>query len=179
MTALLAPRLWRMVILPAVAFSVLAATTEDRAFILVLNIVQFGLAIAVVTAFSPEVWRILVRQRPMTRGSWMAYGIWVGWGAVVWRTAESLIWRFLGQPPWLVNSDVTSAYLYMGCVGALAHIVRPGELDERIPAPEQIRIGLIIGTLAAIGLGFVYAPEIMALLHGGPMRGDLPAHIVG
>ena len=84
-----------MLVLPAVIFGVLSYGTNDRALILVLNIIQFGLGVAVVTAFTQEVWHILTGRRDMTRGSWMAYGIWLGWGAVVWRTGESLIWRFL------------------------------------------------------------------------------------
>lgn len=179
MNALLAPRLWRMFILPTLAFCALAYLTEDRALIMVLNIVQFGFASAVVTAFTPEVWRVMTGTRGMSRGSWMAYGIWMGWGAVVWRTGESLIWRAIGQPAWLINSDVTSAYLYFGCIAAAAHIIRPGELDERIPARETIRIGVIVGALAALGLACVYASEILALIHGAPMRGDLPRNFVG
>ena len=87
--------------------------------------------------------------------------------------------RFLGQPVWLINSDVTSAYLYFGCIAAAAHIIRPGELDERIPAPEQIRIGIIVGVLAALGLAIVYAPDIMTLVHGLPIRGDAVRRAVG
>lgn len=178
-SALMAPRLWRMLVLPLLGFLALAWATEDRALILVLNIVQVGVATAVVVAFTPEVLRILLGRRDMTRGSWMAYGIWVSWGSIVWRTAESLVWRLLGQPPWIINSDLTSFYLFWGCVGAAAHIVKPGELDERIPPRETIRIGVIVGALVAVGLGVVYAPEIMALLGHRPVQGYVMPRWVG
>jgi hypothetical protein len=85
MRNLFASRIWMLLVLPALIFSLLSYFTEDRALILVLNIAQAATATAVVVAFTPEAVRILWSRTPMNRGSWMAYGIWVSWGFVIYR----------------------------------------------------------------------------------------------
>jgi hypothetical protein len=166
MRNLFASRIWALVVLPVLIFAALAYFTEDRALILVLNIVQVAIAVSVVVAFTPEVFRILTSRTAMNRGSWMAYGIWMSWGSVIYRTVISLTWRFMGQPAWIVNSDLVSWGFFWGIVGAACHIIKPGELNERVPTRELIRIGLILGFAVAVGLTIVNGPEIMAAWHG-------------
>lgn len=160
-----------MVVLPIAVFAVLALATEDRALIIVLNIVQVAVAVAVVVAFLPEMGRIIFTNDPMNRPSWLAYGIWVSWMAVVYRSFESLAWRIMGQPSWLINSDLTSAYLFMGTVGAISHIVKPGGLNERVPPREWIRIGVIIGLAVAMALLTIYGADIATAWTGPHDRG--------
>jgi hypothetical protein len=150
-----------MIVLPAVAFALLCLSTEDRALILTLNIVQASFATTVIVAFLPEVGRILFTREPMARASWLIYGIWISWVAVDYRTGLSLTWRLLGQPAWLVNSDFTSAYLFMGALGAMSHIIRPGGLEARIPSREWIKIGLIAGLSVAVAGGLVWGHDIV------------------
>ena len=166
MKNLFASRIWMLLVLPAFVFFLLSYFTEDRALILVLNIAQAATATAVVVAFTPEVARILWSRTPMNRGSWMAYGIWVSWGFVIYRTVLSLVWRFLGQPTTLVNSDWVSVGFYGGVIGAICHIIKPGELNERVPTKEVIRIGLLLGGAVAVGLTVVNFPEIQAAWQG-------------
>lgn len=160
------PRLWALVVAPLVAFGLMAYATEDRAFILALNIVQAAAASAVVVAFLPEIGRIIFGREPMRRDAWLVYGVWVSWCDVLYRTIESLVWRILGQPSWIINSDFTSAYLWFGIIAAISHIIRPGGLNDRVPAREWIRVGVIIGSAVLVALGVIYADDIKAAWFG-------------
>jgi hypothetical protein len=166
MRNLFASRIWMLLVLPALVFTLLAYFTEDRALILVFNIAQAATATAVVVAFTPEAMRILWSKAPMNRGSWMAYGIWVGWGFVLYGNALSLVWRFMGQPAWLVNSDWVSVRFFGGIIAATCHIIKPGELNEKVPTREMIRIAVILGAAVAVGLTVVNWPEIQSAWRG-------------
>ena len=162
------PRLWTMVSLPLLAFLALAWGTDDRTLILVLNMVQIALATNVVVAFAPAVIRIVCDTGRIDKVSTLILGIWVSWAAVVYRTGESLIWRLLGQPSWLINSDITSAYLALGCLGAICHVAMPDALNEDVPPRRWVQIGAVMGLAIFIGLVVVYADEIGAAWRGEP-----------
>ena len=76
LTDFLAPRLWRMFVLPWAAFGALALLTNDNALILIETIVRVSLSVAVVVTFTRAVYDVLVERQPMNRGSWIAYGVW-------------------------------------------------------------------------------------------------------
>lgn len=141
---------------------------RDQALILIENIVRVSIAVAVVITFTPAVYEVAVERQPMNRGSWIAYGVFWGWSSVAYAGIETLVWRLIGQPMWLVNSDLTSVGIFMACLGATAHIVRPGDLNDHLPRREMIRVGLLIGSAMAVGLTIVYLPEIYIAWKGGP-----------
>ncbi len=153
-------RFWYLLALPILVFVPLAYYTEDTALILVLNIVLASVASAITVTFTPEAMRILIGKGHMNRGDLFAYGIWLSWGAVVYRVIETLAWRYLGQPMWLVNSDITSGNLFISCVAGIFHIARPGELNDRLPIRQNIRIGIIVGLSVAAGLAVVERDDI-------------------
>lgn len=157
-----------MFLLPWIAFFVVAYLTNDTALILIGSIIRVSFAVAVVVTFTPAVYDIALGRKPMNRGSWIAYGVWWGWSSVAYSGIETLTWRLIGQPMWLVNSDVTSAGIFMAIIGGVAHIVRPGDLNEHLPRREMIRVGLLTGAATAVGLTIIYLPEIRSAWAGGP-----------
>lgn len=164
---LLAPRFWRMFVLPWVVWAGIAYFTNDQALILIENIIRVSLAAAVVITYSRECFDVLFGRQPMNRGSWIAYGIWWGWASVAYAGLQTLVWRLLGQPMWIVNSDISSLGIFMACIGAVGHIAKPGDINDELPRREQIRIGLIIGGALAVGLTLVYLPVICNAWNGG------------
>ena len=156
------PRWLSLYTLPLAAFAALSYATEDQALILILNIVLAAFATTIVVSFSGEQVRIAFDRGPMSRGAWFAFGIWWSWGAVDFRIGESLVWRYLNEPAWLINSDITSFGLFASCVGAIGHIVRPGDLAERLPRREVVKVALIAGAAVALGLAYLLWPDIRA-----------------
>lgn len=65
------------------------------------------------------------------------YGVWM------------LIWRLAGQPPWVINSDMTAFLVALATVAGLCYLAAPGSIDGHVPPRNRIMIG------AATGVGFL------------------------
>ena len=159
-------RFWVLIVLPPALFVFLSYMTQDQALILILSVVLTAISTTATVAFTPEAFRIIHADVPMTRSSYLVYGIWVSWSANVYGACLGLFWRFVGEPDWIPDSDFTSLRLFLLCVAGACHVIKPDGLTEHVPTREAIRVGLIVGAAVGIGLLIVYFPDICTAWHG-------------
>jgi hypothetical protein len=111
--AFLKSRLFWLFILPNIVFGIIAYLTPATGFIPVLNAALVALAIGVCLAYGPPVIAVLVGKRKMDRADWLGIGIFRSWSAVVVNRMWSIVWRYMGRPDWLLESDIVSYALWL------------------------------------------------------------------
>jgi hypothetical protein len=150
-------------ILPQVLFAVLAYATQGATLITILNTVVFASAAGVCLAYSPAVWDAMTAARSMDRSDWLCMGVFVSWFSIVVARSWSIIWRVLGRPPWLLDSDLISYSLYMAIWAAIFHLAAPGGIDDRVPPQRWINIGIAVSIFLLVAIGSAYYFEAFGL----------------
>ena len=163
---LTAPRFLWWVVLPHIAFFIVAFLTDAPALIAVLNSVDIALSVAVCIAFLPSAADAIFADRPADKAVFLTLGIFCGWEGQSLRSGWSMAWRALGMPDWFANTDITSYILFVIGAGALFHMLAPGVLDEEIPPKRWIKIGAWVGAGVLLAISLTYLHDISSFLHG-------------
>ena len=141
-----------------VAWAGLALATDAPGLIAVLNGLLFAVGCGVCVAFFATMWEAMRAARPRADQILVA-GIWWSWLAVVEQRVWSMVWRGLGTPLWLANSDLTTHFVSLALLAGLMHLAGPEAIDGRVPARHWVRIGAI----AAGGIALVMVLAILGL----------------
>lgn len=151
-------RFFWLFIMPNIVFGVIALATSATIMISVLNAALFAVAIGVCFAYGPPVLNTLVSGRTMDRADWLGIGIFCSWFSIVIIRAWSIIWRYLGKPEWLLESDIVSYALYLQLCAAVFHLAAPGAIGNRVPPRRWINIGVAVAVFifAALVLGYMF-----------------------
>lgn len=136
------------------AWGAVALATDAAGLIEVLNGLLLAVACGVCIAFFTNMWEALRAERPRSDQILVA-GIWWSWLAIVEQRVWSMVWRGLGTPLWLANSDLTTHFVSVALLAGLMHLAGPEAIDGRVPARQWVRIGAIVA--AGIALVVVLA----------------------
>ena len=137
-----------------VILGVIALMTEARVLIEVLNGLVFAIACGVIVAYIPTV-SAAVRLRRPGGSDILVVGIWLAWISLVEARIWSIVWRSLGSPRWLVNTDFTTHIIALAALAGIFHLAGPEAIDGRVPTRQWIRIGIIVALGAALSIGLI------------------------
>lgn len=155
--SLLRHRAVSLVLLPNLIFLAIIFAFGPR-LISVLNVINFGLACGVVFAYLPVAWGILKNDPnwPMDRAAYLGLGIFLSWLATLELRTYSMVWRWMGMPEWLSQSDVLTYALFTQLAAAVLHLAAPEAINSRIPTRRwvNIGIGMVILMITAIAVAF-------------------------
>lgn len=145
-------RILILAIVPNLVFALLAYATEDAFLISILNPAALSISLGVVAAYTPSSVKFLVSDEPPSAADWLGYGIVITWLAGIVSFFWSIYYRFHGQNPALLNTDIVSYIKWMYICGGLCHLRAPGSLREHVPKGQYIRVGGIIALAVFIFL---------------------------
>lgn len=154
-----ARRFWLMLMLPSLTFAAVALATPDQIFIIFLNFVLISLSTVICIAYGPEAYRILAGKSLLDEQGSVIVGIFTAWFTVIYLTVLNLFWRYLGQPSWIPNSDLTSFRIFLMCFAASMHI-RPHVMRERVPTRRLLNIGIGAAVVVFVTLIVVYSGDL-------------------
>ncbi len=157
-------RFLRWVVAPHAVFFAVAWWTEARDLIGVLNPIDIALSVAVCIAFLPSLIDGIWGDLPVDSAVFMVAGIFLAWDANAMRSAWSLVWRALGAPDWLANTDFTSYFLFILGYGAVCHLLAPGAIGESVPGKRWVKIGAWVGVGVFAAISFSYRDDIATAL---------------
>ena len=144
------------------AWGAVALATRAPALIELLNGLVLAVGCGVCVAFLANAGEAMRAERPRADQILVA-GIWWSWFAVIEQRVWSVVWRGLGTPMWLANSDFTTHFVSIALLAGLMHLAGPEAIDGRVPARQWVRIGLIV----AAGLGGFAVLVVCGLALGG------------
>ena len=139
-----AGRVIGLCLVPQLLFLVMNYVTDGGALITVLRMTLFAAAFGVCIAYLPAVIDAFTADRDLDRADWLCMGVFVSWAAVIVISAWSVLWRVLGKPTWLLDSDVIAYSLYMSLWAAAFHLAAPGSVKDRVPPRRWINIGIAV-----------------------------------
>ena len=143
---LAARRFWFMFVLPMLMFGVVAVATPN-----LLNFALISLSTVICIAYWPETYRILAEKSPLDEQSFLIIGIFGSWSTVIYMSALTLVWRYLDQPLWIPNSDLTSFRIFAMCGAAYMHI-QPHAMRPSVPTQRLLKVGYIAALVVFLGL---------------------------
>lgn len=155
-------RFFWLFIVPNLVFAVVALLTNATAMISILNLALLAGAIGVCLAYGPSVLNTLTTGRAMDRADWLGVGIFCSWFSIVVIRAWSIVWRYLGKPEWLLESDIVSYALYLQLCAVVFHLAAPGAIGDRVPARRWINIGIFVAALIFVALVLGYMFDALA-----------------
>lgn len=156
--AALKSRFFWLFIVPNIVFAVIALSTNASTLISVFNAALFAVAIGVCLAYGPPVFDSVLGSRYLDRADWLGLGIFCSWFSIVVMRGWSIVWRAVGKPEWLLESDIVTYALYLQLFAAVFHLAAPGALGDRVPPRHWINIGIVVAVLifTALGLGYFF-----------------------
>ena len=154
-------RFLRWIAIPHLTFFAVAWWTDAPDLIAVLNPVTIALSVAVCVAFLPSVIDAIWGVEPFNSAAFMILGVFWGWYGNALRQAWSMIWRALGAPQWLTNTDFTSYVLFILSYGAVCHLLAPGAIGETVPRHSAVKVGLWVGVGVFVSMSFAYRDTLL------------------
>jgi len=117
----------------------------------------FGIALAIVATWTPAAWRSF--RRGASEGEWqLIIAVSLTWFAIAARVGWSIAWRWMGQPPWMVDHPLFGFILWVGMLSGMLYITAPGTTGGDMPRHNwawliaaitvgALTSGLVIGSL--------------------------------
>jgi hypothetical protein len=143
-------RFWPFFILPNLLFAAVAMSTDAGWLIGILNSLLISLAAGVCCAYGPAAIRILFTHDPIEDSDCLSLGIFISWGAIIELRAWSVVWRWMGMPAALTNTDFITYGLFMSATAAVLHLGAPGGVNGRIPTTRWIKIGILVAAVVLL-----------------------------
>ncbi|MCJ2098921.1 hypothetical protein [Methylobacterium sp. E-046] len=119
-----------------------------------LRIARTVAAIAVSIAFLPGIVKALSTPWPTFSGQ-LILGIVLSWFGVAGSAGWVLIWSMAGQPQWMLDSNINGWFLWLQILGATLHLTAKHSVEDDIPRPNWIRLGIAVAFGVLIGIGFM------------------------
>ena len=157
-------RFLRWIALPHFVYFAVAWWTSAPDLIAVLNPVCIALSVAVCVAFAPGVIDAIWGRQPFDSSAFMIVGVFYGWYGNALRQAWSMVWRALGAPEWLANTDFTTYVLFILSCGAAFHLLAPGAIGEKVPRHSAVRIGMWVGVGVFVGMSLSYRDTLFSFV---------------
>lgn len=135
------------------SFWIVAAFTDFWDLFLTSNFVIIPLEFLIFLLYLPGFLSGLIKIE--SPGQALVMGIWINWTADLVQRLWGLVWRFSGQPHWMIVSDFITFILWMRAVGGIIHVTSPAVIEGRVPHSSWV----------TIALAFVAGLLTMALMH--------------
>lgn len=156
-------RIQSIIILPGLAYAVLASVTDATRLIPALILVVISTASAVCVAFTPNMIRCFQKGTPLDATAVVCLGIWVAWFDYIYRPALQLAYRLFPSLKWVIDSDFNSFGLYLALYAAMAHLIAPAVIDGQVPSRKWAGIGALVGLATLGGLMVAWWPEVVRM----------------
>lgn len=128
-----------------------------------LRIGRTLVAIAVSIAFLPGIFKALRTPWPSYSGQ-LILGIVLSWFGVAGSAGWVLIWASAGQPQWMLDSNINGWFLWLQILGGTLHLTAKHSVEDDIPRPNWIRLGVAVAIGVLIGIAFMAsAPDMHSL----------------
>ena len=142
------PLLWA-VIGWHVVWGAIALVTDAGPLIEFLNGLLLAVGSGVLVAFFTIMVHALRAERP-TSDQILIAGIWWSWLATVEQRVWSIVWRALGAPMALANTDLVTHFVSIMLLAGLMHMAGPEAINGRVPTRQWARIGAYVACGIAI-----------------------------
>ena len=157
-------RFLKWVALPHALFIAVAWWTEAHDLIGILNPIDIALSVAVCIAFLPSLVDTIWGSRPIDSAAFMVAGVFLGWESNALRSVWSMVWRGLGAPEWLANTDFTSYVLFILGYGAVCHLLAPGAIGENVPRARWVKVGAWVGVGIFAAISVAHRDDVAAAI---------------
>lgn len=116
----------------------------------IVNALSVSMAIGVVTAYLPGVIDS-IRRRGLSSGHYLVLGIVITWMATAVRNSWNWTWRWLGEPPWMINHIFVAFQVWVLFTAGILHMVAQDSIDGRIPRENWLKLGkwVFVGVFSA------------------------------
>ena len=154
---------WRFLglfVLPNIVFAVLAITAEALPLISILNLVVITLAVNICIAFAPSAIKSMFGTHQLNKVDFLTLGIFSVWFSIVLGTGMTLVWRYLGEPSWVIDNNFNSYRSFMLVCAAVFHLASPGSIHDAVPSRRWIKIGAWIAAGVFAALLLLYASDV-------------------
>ncbi|KNY20873.1 hypothetical protein [Methylobacterium sp. ARG-1] len=129
-----------------------------------LRIGRTLVAIAVFISLLPGIVKALRTPWPSYSGQ-LILGIVLSWFGVAGSAGWVLIWASGGQPQWMLDSNINGWFLWLQILGGTLHLTAKHSVEDDIPRPNWIRLGIAVAIGVLVGIGFMAsAPDMHSLV---------------
>lgn len=158
------PRFLRWVVLPHAVFLGVAWRADAPQIIAIENPVDIALSVAVCIAFLPSVIDAVWGPKPVDSAAFMVAGVFLAWESNALRSVWSMVWRALGAPAWLADTDFTGYVLFVLGYGAVLHLLAPGAIGESVPRARWVKVGAWAGVGVLAAISFAHRDAMVGFL---------------
>lgn len=152
------------IVLGSALYWIASWATPDSSNLEFEHIVRTSAALAVVLGYSSIFFEALLAKRP-DRVQQLSTGIVLSWGSTVMMSVWSLLYRYGGRPPWMLEANIYGYFVFMQLLGAVLHITAPGAAGGGIPKKNWVSLGVAVGLASFIALvTLVYDPNVHGLV---------------
>jgi hypothetical protein len=125
-----------------------------------LHVTRILIAVAVIITYYPH-WYSAFHAERLGKVDQLALGVFVTWMAVFFHACYSLAWRALGNPDWMVQSDMMGIPYFIAMMGGTLHITAMRTEKGTVPMANvtMVMVAFITGILA--GMAGAYYGEIL------------------
>lgn len=142
---------WKYILLPHLAFGLLAILTADKTMVGVATCAMLSISVNVSVAYAPNAFDMMTTDNP-TDSQIVGLGIFLAWFSVALGAVISLMVRYVHGMGWLLDSDWLSYRLWQGCEAAILHLIVPNVIEGVIPPRKWVRVGAVAGAGCFVGL---------------------------
>lgn len=148
--------LMRAIVLWHIGWGAVAILTDAKFMIELLNGLVLAVAVGIIVAYFHNV-MIALRKRAPDDSDILVVGIWLAWVSILEARAWSTVWRAIGAPRWLLDSDFTTHIISLSLLAGIFHLAGPEAIEGKVPGRHWVRIGLIATAGALLAFGLMWA----------------------
>jgi hypothetical protein len=127
-----------------VVFFIAATIIPPKLLAEMVRVVHLSVVVAVLVSYG-RIGFLAMFKRVQSGHDILAMGIVFSFSSHFLYGVWMLVWRLSGQPPWIINSDVTAFLVALSTVAGLCYLAAPGSIDGHVPPRNRLLIGSAFG----------------------------------
>lgn len=173
-------------LLVCIGFWGVAPFVDVRHVYAFVNAMALMVAVVIVIAYSPEVWEtVRLPRKEVSGGHLLVLGIVVAWISSAERGAFSYVYRYLGEPKWMMDTLLQAFAVWVLVWGGVMHVTAKGAIHGHIPRRNWVKLGwAVAGAVALVLFGLWFldplnhtaAEEMPGLTRSLTRSLTMPAH---
>ena len=145
---ILVKRLFFLVVLPALIFSLITMVQDDLA-LEVINSTRFSLSLGVCVVYWPGTIRLMLKREPLCANEIVLIGICYAFTASTLAGAWWFTWQWLGSPQSMRSNDFVQFNIFVYCIAAVLHLVAP-RTEPNTVIPIRVWLGAVLVAVSSI-----------------------------
>jgi hypothetical protein len=133
------------------AYPLLAWHLDTEKLFAVLNGIAVAMSIAVIIAYWEGVHEALT-TRSRDAGHILLLGVVCGWGGLFARQAAMWLWRWAGEPAWVINHKAFGFISVLVISAGALHLSARGAINNQIPRRNFVILGITVAVGVLIGM---------------------------